>query len=247
MTEDQLSNLWAFARGETPGTVFEQWFFKQEELEGQLGEELHFELLSSPYGDREQVWKLRKSLMTALEPLRRCECPTIRDMSAIPMGGDFYFEKVFEPLEEVIRYGPERWWLYISRCGTCSTNWLVAQDERIYDEFFMKRLSDAEVERAKAGQWPEQFQSYGDVLSVGCATSNPPRFLDPMAASLIWTAEDLLRERSDIKTQEVARVLGLSDRHAERLVERAKGHSDNAKWSFVGRLLESVGLRTRRR
>lgn len=226
MTEDQLSNLWAFARGETPGSIFEQWFIKQVDLEQPLGKDLHLELLSSTYVEREEVWNLRQSLRATLEPSRRCECPTIRDMSAIPMGGDFYFEKVFEPLEEVATYGPDKWWLYISRCRSCGTNWLIAQDDRIYDDFFMKRLTDAEVERAKAGEWPEQFSSYGNVLSVGRTTSSPPRFLDPMAASLIWTAEDLLRERPDIKTDEIAHVLGLSDRHAERIIEKAKGNSE---------------------
>ncbi len=138
------------------------------------------------------------------------------------MGGDFYFEKVFEPLEVIASYGPTKWWLYISRCDRCHTSWLVAQDDRIYDEFFMKRLTDVEVKKAKAGQWPELFQRYEEVLSVGRTTSNPPRFLDPMAASLIWTAEDLLRERPDIRPDEIAHILGLSDKHAKRLVERAK-------------------------
>ena len=230
-----------------PALSLSSGFFSREGLEEPLGEALHFELLSSAYSDRDKVWNLRKSLDGVLTPLRRCECPTIRNLSAVPMGGDFYFEKVFEPLEEVVSYGPDKWWLYISRCKVCDTNWLVAQDERIYDDFFMRRLADAEVERAKTGQWPKQFQSYEDVLSVGRAISDPPRFFDPMAASLVWTVEDLLHERQGIKTQEVAHVLGISDKHAERLVERAKGQSDNAKWAFLGSLLETVGLRRRKR
>ena len=172
----------------------------------------------------------------------KCECPTIQDLSAVPMGGDFYFEKVFEPLEEIAKYGPDKWWLYISRCSECGANWLVAQDDRIYDDFFLKRLTDAEVERAKAGQWPEQFQSYRDVLTVGRETSTPPRFFDPMAASLIWTAEDLLREQPNIPAQDVAHILGLSEKHAERLIVRAKRQQ-----TFIGRALETLGRLTLRR
>jgi hypothetical protein len=225
MTDDQLANLWPFSRGETSGITFEQWFLQQSELEKELGEELHFELLSADYRDREQVRKLRMALNDYLTPFRECECPTIRDGSAIPMGGDFYFEKVFEPLQEIVRYGPDKWWLYVSRCSRCRTNWLVAQDERVYDDFFMQRLTNAEVEQAKSGQWPARFQTYEDVLSVGREVSNPPRFMDPMAASLIWTMQDLLSERPEMSTKQIAYLLGLGNDHAEKLVQRVRAES----------------------
>ncbi|HUE78627.1 MAG TPA: ATP-binding protein [Sphingomicrobium sp.] len=88
MTEDQLSKLWAFASGDTAALDFEKWFLAQDDLEGQLREGLHWSLASASYTDRDEVWKLRKSLAQNLEPHNQCECASIRDLAAIPMGGD---------------------------------------------------------------------------------------------------------------------------------------------------------------
>jgi hypothetical protein len=222
MTETQLSQLWVFARGDTDGVTFEQWFLAQSGLEGTLGEELHWRLASASYSDRDEVWHLRRSVAAALAQFKRCECPSIGDLAAIPMGGDFYFERVFETLDRVLEYGSEKWWLYISNCSVCDTVWLVAQEERIYDEFFLKRIGQEELAAAKSGSWPAQFQSYEDVLSLGRKLSNPPRFLDPMAASLEWTVEDPLKERPSISTEEIAGLLGLSNGHAAKLVKLVK-------------------------
>lgn len=222
MTEEQRSSLWAFARGDTTGPQFEQWLFDQTDLEIALGEDFHLELLSADYADRDKVWKLREGVRVLLVPDNRCECVTIRDMSAIPMGGDFYFEKVFETLDRVVEYGPDKWWLYISECHSCQTNWLVAQDERIYDEFFLKRLSKEQVQQAKAGLWPTEFQTYEDVLAIGRKHGAPPIFLEPMSISLVCTAADLIKERPSIRASEIAYLLGVSERHVKKLVKAAE-------------------------
>ena len=221
MNQDQLAHLWAFARGDTVGTEFEKWFLAQDGLEGPLGKQLHWDLTSSSYADRDEVWRLRQSLARTLEPLKVCECPCIRDNSAIAMGGDFYFEKVFSTLDQVVEYGSEKWWLYISKCGSCGTIWLVAQDDCIYDEFFLKRITAEELAQSQTGKWPDQFQTYEQVLVMGRELSTPPRFLDPMAGSLQWAVEDLVRDRPSIEPAEVGNLLGVSNKHAAKLMRKA--------------------------
>jgi hypothetical protein len=46
MTAEQLSKLWAFARGDIAEISFEKWFLAQSDLEAPLGEELHFDVMS---------------------------------------------------------------------------------------------------------------------------------------------------------------------------------------------------------
>ncbi len=225
MTEDQINKLWAFSRGDTAAPEFELWFYAQSSLEATLGDELYHELLSVDYGNSDEVWKLRKEVADLLSPRKRCECLTIPDMGAIPMGGDFYFEKVFETLEKKVEFGPDKWWLYLSKCRCCTTVWLIAQDERIYDDFFMVRSNDTELAEALAGRWPQQFLTYERVLAAGRRLSNPPQFLDPMAGSLQWTAEDLFAERPNISAKEIGYLLGISDDHASTLLKLAIGKS----------------------
>jgi hypothetical protein len=225
MTEDQLDKLWAFTRGDTPAAEFEQWSYAQSGLEAALGEDLHWSLLSGDYANRDEVWKLRQRVADVLSPLKQCECPTIPDLGAVPMGAEFYFEKVFETLEQKLEFGPDKWWLYLSKCRCCQTVWLIAQDDRIHDDYFMVRSSDTELAEAQAGRWPQQFQTYEDVLATGRKLSNPPQFCDPMAGSLQWTAEDLLKERHNISAKEIGYLLGLSDKHASALLKAAVASS----------------------
>jgi hypothetical protein len=229
MIETRLSQLWAFARGDTAGPAFEKWFLAQTGLEDTLGEGLHWRLASASYSDRDEVWNLRKGVAAALEPFKHCECASIRDISAIPMGGDFYFERVFQTLDRVVEYGSGKWWLYISKCTACGTVWLVAQDDRIYDDFFLRRISDEDLAAAQSGMWLDQFQTYEDVLTVGCKFSSPPRFLDAMAASLVWTVEDLLNERPPISAEEIGNLLGLSEAHAATLIDKVQRDGARAR------------------
>ncbi|KRA81639.1 hypothetical protein [Altererythrobacter sp. Root672] len=222
MTDDQLSQLWAFSRGDLPARKFEEWLLAQNGLEEPIGEELHWALESGDYSNRDEVWKLRKSLALALGSQKECECPAIRDAAAIPMGGDFYFEKVFDTLDQLVEFGPEKWWLYISKCRCCATVWLIAQDDRIYDEFYFQRIDEAALADARLGHWPPQLQTYEDLLSTGRKLSNPPRFFDPMAGSLQWAVEDLLKERPTISTDEIGNLLGLSKEHAMALVGKVQ-------------------------
>jgi hypothetical protein len=137
------------------------------------------------------------------------------------MGMDGFDERVFESLEQIVEHGGDRWWLYVSNCLKCSQSWMIAQDERIYDIYYLRRLTptayQAIVEHA---HWPEEFLKYEHVLRLGRTLSEAWTFLDSRSPSLIWAAEDLRRERPDISVDEIANLLAISVPDAARLLQR---------------------------
>ncbi len=101
-----------------------------------------------------------------------CICNTLPDLANVPMGGDGLDEKLFATLENVKNYGEPKWWLYLGKCSTCQQDWLVAQEERIFDEYFLGRLSSEQANRiVKSNIWPEQFLTYESVLKIGSTLS----------------------------------------------------------------------------
>lgn len=217
MTQEQLNRLWAFSRGDVTPIEFEPWLYKQTGLESALGDDLNWELLAADYRDSNAVLQLRKDVAASLAPLRQCECPVIPNLAAIPMGADSYDQTVFKSLKERLAFGSTKWWLYFSECQICRTVWLIAQDDRVYDDFFFVRSNAEQLSDAFSGHWPEQFQTYEEVLATGRRLSTPPKFFDPMCGSLQWTVEDLLAERPGITAKEIGFLLGLSDAHASAL------------------------------
>lgn len=219
MIEKQLSMLWSFARGDTPGLEFEQWFFTQHELEEPLGADLHWALASVNYSDRDGVWRLRKQLADKLEQYRQCECPTICNLDALPMGGDGQDERVFATLDRLADHGGDLWWLYLSACKACGQRWMIAQEERIFDEFFFKRMTESEANKVISDSiWPAEFLTYERVLKVGRTLSEPCRFIEALDPSLVWTAQDLRKERPEITIEEIAELVGVTPGHAGRLL-----------------------------
>lgn len=96
---------------------------------------------------------------------------------------------------------------------------MIAQEERIFDEYFMRRVSEAEAEAIMEGHWPDDFMTYERVLEIGHKFAKPCIFFDPLASSLIWTAHDLRKERPEIAVDEVARLLGVTPKNAARLLK----------------------------
>ena len=95
----------------------------------------------------------------------------------------------------------------------------MAQEERIYDDHLLVKLSRACADAIlDIGKWPETFQTYESVLKIARQLSHPGRFLDSMAGSLLWTVEDLRRDRPAITEAEMAYLLGISRCHVHRLV-----------------------------
>ena len=137
------------------------------------------------------------------------------------MGGDWFFEAFFATQNTISKPQTDQWWLYISHCNICDTNWLVAQEERIHDMFYVKRVSDQIVQDANNGRWPSHFQTYADVLRVGVELGcRQARFVDPMSGALQVTVEDLLQTHPKISAQEIGQMLGVDTKHAQSLLNK---------------------------
>jgi len=154
-----------------------------------------------------------------------CICATFGDLAVVPMGGDGLDERFFATVESIRDHGGERWWLHLARCTACGQDWMIAQEERIYDDYYLKRLNSAEAEAVvSANVWPAEFLTYEAVLRFGQRHSKAFHFLDPRAGSLLWTIEDLRKARPDISTHEIGELLGISEAHVARLMRPERWH-----------------------
>ncbi|MDR6146980.1 hypothetical protein QE363_002773 [Sphingomonas sp. SORGH_AS870] len=153
-----------------------------------------------------------------------CLCASLPDIAHIPMGDhQGHDERFLATVQELTSPGDPQWWRYLGQCRACTQYWLVAQEERIFDEHLLARINEAEAARIlTANAWPERFATYEDVLRIARSLATPCCFLEPMADSLISTIKDLRRDRPDIRVEEVAELLGLADDYARRLIARIK-------------------------
>jgi hypothetical protein len=152
-----------------------------------------------------------------------CSCASLPHLAAVTMGGDGLDERVLATFRSVRDHGGDLWWLYLSRCSACGQHWMVAQEERIFDQYFLRRVGEAEAQATGEGRWPDDFITYERVLEIGHRLATPCRFLNPLASSLIWSAHDLRRERPAISVEEIARLLGVTPGNAARLLEAKDG------------------------
>ncbi|WP_086735002.1 hypothetical protein [Erythrobacter colymbi] len=151
---------------------------------------------------------------------RSCECSTLGDFAVVGMGGDGRDERVFSTLMEVAKHGGDAWWLYASRCSACGQDWMIAQEERIHDNFYFKRLTAGELKMIEEqGAWPPDFVRFEDVIRLGPHHGQVARFFD--TNDLTDTVKELMEVRSDISASEIAYMFVLSEREAERLMDRA--------------------------
>lgn len=148
-----------------------------------------------------------------------CCCADLPDLAAVPVGGDGRDEGVFATLENVCDHGGDLWWLYLSKCSACGQAWMIAQEERIFDEYFLRRVTDNEVANIKQNRWPDDFISYERVLKIGHLFASPCIFLDSMSSSLVWSAHDLQQARPDISVEEIAHLLGVTVSNAKKLLK----------------------------
>jgi len=154
------------------------------------------------------------------ESVTACCCSSLPDLAAVPMGGDGFDERVFATVENVRDHGGDAWWLHLSQCRACGQYWMIAQEERIFDEHLLRRLTLEQGNRISAQhEWPSEFLTYERVLTTGHALGiRPCRFMERLAPSLVWTAQDLRKERPDISVEQIAHLLGITGTHVERLL-----------------------------
>jgi hypothetical protein len=54
-----------------------------------------------------------------------------------------------------------------------------------------------------------------------------------MAASLVWTVEDLRKERPDISANEIGNLLGVSEAHASKLIAASSAKTGKASGNVL--------------
>ena len=219
MNDTDVAMFWQFVRGDMPAAQFETWLYRQEDLERGFGNDLYLELISANYARAEDVFDVREKLKAALRPQLKCECVTLADIAVVPMGMDGLDKRFFATIERVADYGSDKWWLCCARCCACGQRWMLAQEGRIYDDYFLKRLSHEEVQNIiDRHQWPTEFDTYEKVLDLGSRLSKPCRFVDPLSAELTDTARDLLVCRPEIPVERLAKLLGINADHVQALL-----------------------------
>ncbi|MBB4838759.1 hypothetical protein HNP52_001828 [Sphingomonas kyeonggiensis] len=147
-----------------------------------------------------------------------CICATLDDMAVVHIGGDGHDERVFATIDVVRWHGDLLWWPKLSRCTACGQDWMIAQEERIYDDHYLKRLTPDEAGAIMARDlWPDDFLCYEAVLRFGQRNSRAFRFLDPRSG-LLPIIEDLRKERPGISEAEIGELIGISEKQVVRLM-----------------------------
>ena len=150
-----------------------------------------------------------------------CACSSLDDFTVVPMGDcEGLDDRVFSTVKRVVDHGDPQWWLYASRCSSCGQDWMVAQEERIHDNFYLKRLDPYEMRGlVEQGEWPSDFMAFEDVIRLGPDNQQVCQFLN--TDDLTDTVKELMEAREDISSSAIAYLFCLSEREAERLMAKA--------------------------
>ena len=219
MNDTYVMELWKFVRADMPTDQFEPWLYRQDDLEQTVGKNLYLDLISTNYTNPKEVFYVREKLKSFLRPSLKCECPTLADFVVVPMGMDGLDKRFFATVDKLIDYGRDRWWLYCAHCHACGQHWMIAQEERIYDDHFLRRLTREEVKNIiDRDEWPTEFATYERLLDLGGRLSKPCRFVDPLSASLIDTARDLVASRPNMSAERLAVLLGVDTDQARAIL-----------------------------
>ncbi len=229
MIKTQLETLWAFIRADLAVLDFETWLYGQEGLEVALGAELYLAMLSVNYRKMEEVFDIKQALKDVLPAPTACECHMLPNLAVVPMGMNGLDQRVFATVEEVVVAWPEQSWLSSARCRTCGQDWLIAAEELIYDDHLLRRLTAEETDDIEGGKaWPTDFDTYEKVLVAARDLSRPCRFIDPMSPALVYVVRNLIADRSNIQTAEIAWMMGIDVEQVEVLkAEALKPDSTN--------------------
>lgn len=152
----------------------------------------------------------------------RCCCSDLDDFVVVGMGDpESLDERIFSTLDRIKEHGGEQWWLYAATCDACGASWMIAQDERIHDNFYLKRVDAKTLEEiVNLSRWPDDFLRYEQVLRLGRQSGETAHFLNPQSPALVKTVDDLRRERPEIPCEEIAYILDISLELVEKLIRR---------------------------
>lgn len=231
-----LDNIWKFVRGDMEPSEFARWVYSEPVLEDQLRGTLYLETISADYSNKLAVYDIRKSLEVYAREVSnlRCECIALPDLADLGMGEDAS-DTALRTLEQRAVRGPPLWWLAAYQCSECGQRWLLAQESRINDVFFLKRLSLEEGEQLfEEEQWPGDFDKFETLLRLGRERGHRWTVvdpLDPLDFSLSGTAADLARERPGIRVSELAELFNL-DIPVTKIIAKKAEHEEGVVIDF---------------
>jgi hypothetical protein len=167
-----------------------------------------------------------------------CACHELAELAVVPMGFDGLDDRVFATLDRRAAFGEEKWWLSVSRCRVCDQSWLIGSDDRIHDNYCLKRINvetyRSIIERSK---WPEDFQLYEQILRLCVEGGAVAMFLDPYEPVLILTAKELVAARPEITVGEIAFALNLDKNQRKKLLKNLREillpKQQKQWWSFI--------------
>ena len=164
-----------------------------------------------------------------------CACSELQDFAVVPMGGhDGLDARVFETLENLKDHGGREWWLYLSQCSACGQGWIVAQEERIHDNYYLKRVAQTTMDQIVLHDvWPNDFMRFEDVIRLGPENAKFAVFLNPK--DLTDTVQELFDDRPDISAKELSYLLCVPERKASRLMRQAQKTGEWKFWPFNSR------------
>lgn len=155
-----------------------------------------------------------------MEEKKHCCCSELTDLVIVGMGeAEGRDERIFATLDLVRDYGTEKWWLYASACNVCGQGWMIAQEERIHDNYCLTRIGpEALAQILEHSVWPDDFFLYEHVLRLGRDAGYIATFLDRRSPALVETAHELRSARPDISVEEIAYVLAIPVKQAALLL-----------------------------
>jgi hypothetical protein len=175
---------------------------------------------------------------SAMHKSKSCACHELAEQEVVPMGFDGLDDRIFATLDKKAAFGEEKWWLSVSRCRVCDQSWLIGSEERIHDNYCLKRIN-AETYRSiiEQSKWPEDFQLYEQILRLSVEGGAVAMFLDPYGPVLILTAKELIAARPEITVGEIAFALNLDKKQRKKLLKNLEEISSSKQekqwWSFI--------------
>jgi hypothetical protein len=227
-----FEHIWKFIRCDESPSDFERWVCSEVELENEFGKTFYTELISANYSNHDEITYLKTKLEHfTVKYETKCSCHKIRDIDVIGMGSvEEEFMATFE--QKKVREKPY-WWLYVSQCNICQTNWLIAQEEVHNDDYLLKRLSvTVFLNIINENHWPGDFHSYAELLKLSKRFGHSVRYDNPMnSSSLIWTIATLIKENPSISIEELSELINVDEELTKELAKKAV-ETENIKINF---------------
>ena len=232
MTNDTLSKFWSFNRLKINIEEFESWIYSNSELEAELGSEKYLELVSLNFKSKIDGEKIRTIVEEILNQIEySCSCVKLYSIDIIGMGSDQ--QSFMDSFKQTKERGGKYWWLYMSQCNICKTNWLIALEERQNDVFLLLKLNQEQVTQIiDQNIWPTEFDEYENLLKLSKEAGHKVRFVDPLNSSMVDTIIDLVKNRPNINSKEIANLLSIKLDLANELTKIAMAR-ENVKIKII--------------